>query len=137
MTFQVATAILSFVLAITMPLVAYPLALGLKRGRQALDDKINWQGDKAEVREQVEDAMTYGSIIVLSFIVFLVIGVVFLWYVDSYTLNANLWLFAIIGNAPLIGFNEIGYYNATPAVYWLIAYWVSFSVGWLRAKGGK
>lgn len=134
MFLTIVVVILTLAVSLAMPLVAYPLAIGLKRGRKALDDMMTWRGQNAKVNEQIEDAFTYATTVALALIVFLVIGLVFLWYVDRYTLVANSWLLAIVGNAPLVGFKAIGYYNSGPTLYWLIVYWASFVVGWIRTR---
>lgn len=134
MFLTIVVAILTLVVSLAMPLVAYPLATGLKRGRKALDDMMTWKGKNAKLKEQIEDALTHATTVALALIVFLIIGLVFLWYVDRYTLVANPWLFVVVGNAPLVGFKAIGYYNIGPALYWLFAYGASFIVGWIRAR---
>lgn len=134
MILTIVVAILTLAVSLLMPLVAYPLAVGLKRGRKALDDMMTWKGKNAKVIEQIEDVLTHATTTAMALIVFLVIGLVFLWYVDRYTFVANPWLFVVVGNAPLVGFKAIGYYNIAPAIYWLFVYWASFVVGWIRAR---
>ena len=70
---------LCFVILLLAPLVAAPLARFLKLGRQALDDKICWEGPR---QEEVEDRITYTATFLVSVLAGILAGAVYVWYVQ-------------------------------------------------------
>lgn len=128
------TAGLTLTVSLLLPFVAYPLARILKAGRQAIDDLLDWDGANAEKVEAVEDMITHTVAFVAAVLICLVTGIIYVWYAQI-TLQMNPWLQRIVGFFSVIGYNRIGLYNIAPVIYWLIAFWVLFCLGWI--KGGR
>lgn len=123
--------------AIIGPLVAYPLARVVKNGRQAVDSMLNWKGTYAHLLEEVEDGLTYFASFSVAVLVWILIGTIYTWYVQTVTLSYNPWLgYAILG-FPTYGFNELGYYNGAVILYWGVVYLTAFVAGWKKTETGR
>lgn len=131
---QIVAAIVTFVGSLAIPVFAFPLARALKRGRQGLDDTFGWDGKNAARNERIEDTLTHGAVLLVSAVVFLLVGVVFVWFAETYTMVLNPWIYMIFGNAPLWGSEQVGYHNAGPILFWTAAYWIMFVIGWIKTR---
>lgn len=124
----------SLLVAIAIPFVAYPLAQVVKKGRQAIDNMLNWRGANAKVFEEIEDGLTYLSSFLVIGAVMIIVGAIYTWYVQMVVLPVNSWLGAYVwSNFPVVGNEVIGDYNVAIILYWSVVYLTVFIIGWTRA----
>jgi hypothetical protein len=124
---------LCFVVLLLAPLVAAPLARFLKLGRQALDDKICWEGPR---QEEVEDRITYTATFLVSVLAGILAGAVYVWYVHNFVLVTLDWLNPLLDRLPWINFWGLDYLSSVVIAYWVAMFCGAFAVGWTKTKRG-
>lgn len=125
--------VLSFVVMLGAPLVAFPLALILHRGRQGIDDRINWSGENAKKLEQIEDHFTHGVVLIIANVSLLLTGAVYVWYIHTVALAVHPWLYTVIGRFPWIDVS-FDFYNLGVVFYWTVLFAFAFILGWRRSN---
>jgi len=129
--FKILIAVFTLAVGLALPVIAYPLARFLKCGRQIIDDKIKWKGSAAETKEAVEDTITHTTAFTAATIAFIVLGIGFLWYAHGGLLDGNAWLKGVFLDTAVTPLPLVGQASLIPIVYWTVAYWVSFTLGWI------
>lgn len=129
MILKIITVLLTLAVTFGAPLVAYPFSGLLKRARQVIDDKLQWDGPDADKKEVVEDRVTHASVVLVSIVVFVLVGLVYMWYVQTYTYAVNPWMYRLVQFMPVVGNSRIGYYDTLPAVYWTALFWFAYVRG--------
>lgn len=132
---EIILRILSLTFLLIAPLVAFPLAMVLKKGRQAIDKMINWKGNKREQMESVEDTLTHGVTWTLAISVLIGIGTIYVWYVHAVALPTHPWLFSLLDRFPWVDLRT-EFVNLGVVAYWTIVYILSFALGWSKAGRG-
>lgn len=123
--------ILSLFVLLFVPFVGYPLARVLKGGRQAIDNALNWKGKYTKVLENIEDGCTYFVFILLGILVCVVVGAMYVWYVQTTALSIHTWLVRLISDTPVVGNQRIGLYHLAFILYWSIGFLFAYIFGWI------
>ena len=129
--------LVTLILTFFAPLVAYPLAGILKRARQGIDDRIQWTGPNAERNEAIEDGITNLSLVLVSIVIYLMIGILYTWYVQMFVYPVHPWLYRLVPSLPVLGSASLGYYDTLPFLYWTIVFWVAYGLGRRNTKEAK
>jgi hypothetical protein len=129
MILTIINILFTIALTIGLPLVGYPFSRMIKQARQAIDDKFKWEGPDSEKKEALEDRITHASVVIVSIVVYVVIGSVYTWYVQTYTYMVNPWMYRLIPSLPVFGNAQIGYYDTLPFIYWTMVFWHAYIKG--------